>query len=200
LAGPTNAEQSKQLEMVRGSARHLLALINDVLDISKIEAGQMEVSFASFDLRASIETVAASIKHLAEKKRLSLKLALAPEIGVWVSDQRRVEQILINLLNNATKFTQQGEIRLSASITANVLRISVSDTGIGIKPEDLKTLFHPFRQIDAGLTRNHEGTGLGLAICQRLSELLGSAILAESEWGRGSTFTLVMPAKEVVSS
>jgi signal transduction histidine kinase len=171
-----------------------------VLDISKIEAGQMEVSLGSFDLRASIEKVAAGIKPLLEKKELFLHVELAPEIDAWVSDQRRVEQILINLLNNAIKFTERGGIRFSALITTGVLRISVSDTGMGIKPEDLTKLFQPFRQIDSGLSRNHEGTGLGLAICRRLAELLGGAILAESEWGKGSTFTLVMPAKEGVAS
>jgi PAS domain S-box-containing protein len=200
LAGPINPEQSKQMEMVRGSARHLLALINDVLDISKIEAGQMEVSFGPFDLRASIEKVAAGVKPLAEKKELSLHVELAPEIDVWVSDQRRVEQILINLLNNAIKFTERGGIRLSAGIASRVLHISVSDTGIGIKSEDLMQLFQPFRQIDTGLARNHEGTGLGLAICRRLAELLGGEILAKSEWGKGSTFAFVMPAKEGVAS
>jgi PAS domain S-box-containing protein len=199
LAGSVNSEQRKQLEMVRGSARHLLALINDVLDISKIEAGQMEVSFGPIDLRASIEKVAAGIEPLAKKKGLFLQVELSPEVDAWVSDARRVEQILINLLNNAIKFTEQGGIRLSARIIAGVLSISVSDTGIGIKPEDFKKLFQPFRQIDAGLARNHEGTGLGLAICRRLAGLLGGEILAESEWGKGSTFTVIMPAKEGVA-
>ena len=195
LAGPLNPEQNKQLEMVRGSARHLLALINDVLDISKVEAGQLEVTCEPFDLRASIEKAAGGVKLLAQKKALDLQVELAPEIGAWASDQRRVEQILINLLNNAIKFTEHGQVTLKAEIVRSTLRISVTDTGIGIDPDDFQKLFHPFRQIDTGLARNHEGTGLGLAICRRLAELLGGEIRVESEWGKGSTFTVVLPVK-----
>lgn len=195
LAGPLNPEQDKQLEMVSRSARHLLSLINDVLDISKIEAGQLNVACTPFDLRASIEKATSSVKPLAEKKGLALHVKLAPEIGAWVGDGRRVEQILINLLNNAIKFTQHGHVTLTAVIAADALRISVTDTGIGIKPDDFQKIFLPFRQIDTGLARNYEGTGLGLAICRRLTEMLGGEICAESEWGKGSTFTLVLPVK-----
>lgn len=193
LAGPLTPEQNKQLEMVRGSARHLLALINDVLDISKIEAGQLEVTCEPFDLRASIVKVVDIVRPLAEKKELTLRMELAPEIGSWVSDPRRVDQILINLLNNAIKFTERGYVALSAELAADFLCISVSDTGIGIKMEDFQKLFQPFRQIDTGLARNHEGTGLGLAICGRLTELLGGRINVESEPGIGTTFTVTLP-------
>jgi PAS domain S-box-containing protein len=203
LAGPLTAEQRKQLTMVRDSARHLLALINDVLDISKIEAGQLEVIIEPFDLRASLEKVLGLVRPLAEKKGLALDIRLAPEIGSFDSDARRVEQILINLLNNAVKFTDEGGITLEAGYAPypfraprTALRISITDTGIGIKPEDLQSLFQPFHQIDTGLTRRHEGTGLGLAICRRLAELLGGEIRAESEWGKGSVFSLILPAKE----
>jgi len=202
LAGPLNAEQRKQLDMVRDSARHLLALINDVLDISKIEAGQLEVNTEPFDLRASIVKVAGIVRPLAEKKGLVLRMELAPEISMLVSDPRRVEQVLLNLLNNAIKFTERGAITLFAAIVPGALpslrstiRISVADTGIGIRPENLGELFHPFRQIDSGLSRQHEGTGLGLAICRRLAELLGGEIHAASEWGKGSVFTLTLPMK-----
>jgi PAS domain S-box-containing protein len=203
LAGPLTEEQRKQLTMVRDSARHLLALINDVLDISKIEAGQLEVIIEPFDLRASLEKVLGLVRPLAEKKGLALDIRLAPEIGSFDSDARRVEQILINLLNNAVKFTDEGGITLEAGYAPypyraprTALRISITDTGIGIKPEDLQSLFQPFHQIDTGLTRRHEGTGLGLAICRRLAELLGGEIRAESEWGKGSVFSLILPAKE----
>jgi PAS domain S-box-containing protein len=215
LAGPLNAEQRKQLEMVRDSGRHLLALINDVLDISKIEAGQLEVRSEPFDLRASIENVAGIVHPLAVKKGLDLHVELAPDIGTFVSDARRVEQVLLNLLNNAIKFTERGKVTLTAEIAqgalcapnslpasqssatrqASVLRISVADTGIGIKPEDFTKLFLPFRQIDSSLTRQHEGTGLGLAICRRLADLLGGEIHATSEWGKGSVFTFTLPMK-----
>jgi PAS domain S-box-containing protein len=203
LAGPLNPEQTKQLEMVRSSARHLLALINDVLDISKIEAGQLQVSHESFDVGASITKVVGLVKPSAEKKGLELRAQLPPELGRVVSDARRVEQILLNLLNNAVKFTEQGWITLAAEALpapSPALRISVADTGIGIKPEDLASLFQPFRQIDTGLTdtgltRNHDGTGLGLAICRRLAGLLGGEIQAESVWQQGSTFTFTLPLR-----
>ena len=196
LAGPLNAEQSKQLGMVQNSSRHLLALINDVLDISKIEAGQMQVREEPFDLQASIVKVAGIIKPQAERKGLSLSVQLAPEIGGWKSDACRVEQVLLNLLNNAVKFTDHGGVTLTAEIASDTLRISVADTGIGIKPEDLSQLFQPFRQVDTGLSRQHEGTGLGLAICRRLAQLLGGEIHAVSAWGKGSVFTLMLPVKE----
>ena len=198
LAGPLNAEQTKQLEMVRGSARHLLALINDVLDISKIEAGQLDVRSEPFDMRASLLKVLGSVKPLAQKKGLALNVELAPEIGTLVSDPRRVEQVILNLLNNAIKFTEQGAVTLTAGSAPgppSKLSISVADTGIGIKREDLGQLFEPFRQIDSGLTRQHEGTGLGLAICRRLAEMLGGEIGVTSEWGKGSVFTVTLPGK-----
>ena len=201
LAGPLNPEQKKQLEMVRKSARHLLALINDVLDISKIEAGQLEVTQAPFDLRASIEKVIDIVHPLAEKKALELHTAIPPEITTLISDERRMEQILLNLLNNAIKFTDEGAVTLSVlhSQTPDpTVIIRIEDTGMGIMPEALSTLFQPFRQLDSGLSRNHEGTGLGLAICRRLLELMGGSITAESTWGKGSTFIVRLPLKEEV--
>lgn len=206
LAGPLNPEQTKQLEMVRGSARHLLSLINDVLDISKIEAGQLEVASEPFDLHASITKVVGIVAPLAEKKGLSLSAQIAPGLGETLGDQRRFEQILLNLLNNAIKFTESGEVELAAELVSDFgapggrtrqphLRLCVCDTGIGIKPEDLATLFQPFRQIESGLTRSHEGTGLGLAICRRLADLMGGEIHAESVWEKGSTFCLTLPLK-----
>jgi PAS domain S-box-containing protein len=200
LAGPLNAEQTKQLEMVRGSARHLLALINDVLDISKIEAGQLTVHCESFDLPSSINKVAGMVRPLAVKKGLALRTQLAPGPGRIFSDPRRVEQILLNLLNNAVKFTGKGDITVTAEIASGTLRISVADTGIGIKPGDLDKLFQPFRQIDSGLTRRHEGTGLGLAICQRLAQMLGGEIHVASAWGKGSVFTLTLPVQGPLKS
>ena len=195
LPGPLNDEQRKQLGIVRDSARHLLALINDVLDISKIEAGQLTVAREPFDLRASLDKVAGIVRPLAEKKALALRAEIAPEIGEWRGDDRRVEQILLNLLNNAVKFTERGEIALRAGIRDGRLAIAVSDTGIGIRPEELERLFQPFRQIDSGLARRHEGTGLGLAISRRLAGLLGGTVEVQSEPGRGSVFTLLLPEK-----
>jgi len=197
LAGPLNEEQRKQLGMVRDSSRHLLALINDVLDISKIEAEQLEIRNEPFDLRASILKVAGIVRPLAEKKQVDLRLEIAAEIGRFSSDSRRVEQVLLNLLNNAIKFTERGWVQLTAALAAEgngtAVRISVADTGIGIKAEDLGKLFQPFRQIDSGLARQHEGTGLGLVICRRLAGLLGGEIRVTSELGKGSVFTFILP-------
>jgi len=206
LAGPLNPEQSKQLEMVRSSSRHLLALINDVLDISKIEAGQLEVAGELFDLRESITKVLGIVAPLAEKKGLALDAHITPELSEAVGDSRRVEQILLNLLNNAIKFTDRGEVALKVDLVPDfkspgrisaqpAVRFRVSDKGIGIKPDDLETLFQPFRQIESGLSRNYEGTGLGLAICRRLADLMGGEISAESVWEKGSTFSFTLPLK-----
>src|SRR6478609_4980236 len=203
LAGPLNAEQTKQLGMVQGSARHLLALINDVLDISKIEAGQLEVRFAPFDLHASIARVTGSVSPLAEKKGLWLRVVEPSQLPPMLSDQRRVEQVLLNLLNNAIKFTERGGVTLTVSLIReldpsgsgelNTVRLRIEDTGIGMRREDLSSLFKPFRQIDSGLQRQHEGTGLGLAICRRLTDLLGGTISVESTFGHGSAFTASLP-------
>lgn len=206
LAGPLNEEQGKQLGMVRASARHLLALVNDVLDISKIEAGQLDVARELFDVSQSIEKVIAIVTPQAESKRLSMRVALPADLGNAVSDARRFEQIILNLMSNAIKFTDQGEVAVSAeridyvdmageSEAQPAVRVRITDTGIGMKAEDLPSLFQPFRQIDSGLSRVHEGTGLGLAICQRLAALMGGEIGAESEWGIGSTFTVTLPLK-----
>ncbi|PKO50849.1 MAG: histidine kinase, partial [Betaproteobacteria bacterium HGW-Betaproteobacteria-20] len=174
FAGPLTDEQRKQLGMVKGSSQHLLSLINDVLDISKIEAGQYKVYAEPFDLRAVIEKAAATVAPSAAKKALTLNVSIGPDVGEAVGDERRVEQVLLNLLSNAVKFTEQGIITLSAAVipgyrpafadrTSNpvpAVQISVSDTGIGIRPEDLRELFQPFRQLDTGIARKSEGTGL----------------------------------------
>jgi PAS domain S-box-containing protein len=204
MAGPLTPEQSKQLGMVQGSARHLLALINDVLDISKIEAGQLEVRCSAFDLSASVARVTGSVLPLAEKKGLSLRVIEQGSLGPMLSDQRRFEQILLNLLNNAIKFTERGGVTLKVEVlddfdpggagqAVRAASLRVSDTGIGMSQEDLGSLFQPFRQIDSGLQRQHEGTGLGLAICRRLTDMLGGTIHVESTLGQGSSFTAVLP-------
>lgn len=193
LPGQLNPEQAKQLGMVQSSARHLLALINDVLDISKIEAGQLEVALAPFDARQVVEKVVQTSRALAEKKGLNLWLEIAPAVDELTSDRRRVEQILINLVNNAIKFTDQGEVGIRCWLENGRFLVRVSDTGIGIKPENINKLFQPFRQIETGLDRRVEGTGLGLSICQKLIELLNGEISVTSEWGAGSAFTFALP-------
>jgi signal transduction histidine kinase len=211
MAGPLNPEQTKQLGMVRGSAKHLLELINDVLDISKIEAGQLEVRAEPFNLIAVIERVVSLLTPVAEKKGLLLHTSITSDLGEISSDRRRLEQILINLINNAIKFTEKGSITITAELLrefrttpdaspAPYVKLRVADTGIGIKPEDLELLFLPFRQIDSGLSRMHEGTGLGLAICRRLLELMGGQISATSVWSKGTEFIVLLPLQGIVKS
>jgi len=194
LAGELNDEQTRQLGMVRSSARHLLDLINDVLDLSKIEAGQLEVRRDDFDLPALISEVVETVRPEAEGKGLTLDTEVAPAVGMLIADRRRVGQVLLNLLHNAIKFTDHGSVKLVATADGGHVTIEVRDTGIGIREEDVSMLFRPFSQIDTGLTRQHEGTGLGLAICKRLVELMGGRIAARSERGKGSEFSVDLPA------
>jgi PAS domain S-box-containing protein len=204
MAGPINPEQHKQLGLVRDSARHLLHLVNDVLDLSKIEAGQLAVHAEAFSLGELLAHVIELVRPLAARKGLVLGVEAAEPPATLVSDRRRVEQILINLLNNAIKFTPSGSVTLRAQAVAAVratpaaaprpgVRISVSDTGIGIQAQDLDALFQPFRQIDGSLNRQREGTGLGLAISRRLAHLLDGEIEVASRWQHGSEFSLLLP-------
>lgn len=193
LVGPLSAEQEKQLKMVQVSALHLLNLINDVLDISKIEADQVTIANEAFEIMYVFSQCIEKIQPLAITKGLKLTKSIEHEPFLLVSDKRRVEQILINLLSNAVKFTEAGEVVLISQIEGENLKVSVKDTGIGITPENIQTLFMPFKQIDTGLTRKYEGTGLGLSICKRLVELLGGSIWVESELGKGSTFIFTLP-------
>ena len=193
LAGPLAEEQYKQLNMIQDSSYHLLALINDVLDISKIEAGQLEIFKRPFDVRQAIESALRIIQPLALRKNLQLRTSIGPNVGTINNDQRRMQQVLINLVNNGVKFTERGEVSIECAIREGWLETSVHDSGIGIKPEDMDQLFKPFQQIDTGLARGHEGTGLGLAICKRLVTLMGGEITAESQWGVGSTFKFTLP-------
>jgi len=204
LAGPLNAEQKKQLSMVRESSRHLLALVNDVLDISKVEAGQLKVLHAPFQLKESLSRSVELIAPMAEKKGLTLLTRIAADLGEIVSDKRRVEQVLINLLSNAVKFTESGQITLSAEQIDDfshiedgkprpVMRLQISDTGVGISPELMPNLFQPFHQFEENVDKPRTGSGLGLAISQRLLALMGGQISVESKLGEGSIFTVILP-------
>lgn len=193
FAGPLSDEQKKQLGMVKASGRHLLNLINDILDLSKIEAGELIFSHKSFDFCDSIEKVVSLITPLADAKGLILTSQIPSSKIILVSDERRVEQILINLLNNAVKFTDKGSVKIDCQISEKMIITKVIDTGIGIKKDDIRKLFVPFSQIDSGLARTHEGTGLGLSISQKLVKMLGGTISVESEIGKGSTFIVSFP-------
>ncbi len=193
LSGPLNEEQTKQLGMVQGSARHLLSLINDVLDISKIEAGQIEVNAVPCDLGPVINRTVDSVMPAAHQKQLRLTTQLPPGLEPVIADPRRVEQVLLNLVNNAVKFTTVGQVCVSCEPQGESMVVRVADTGCGIRSTDLERLFQPFQQLDSGISRQHDGTGLGLAICKRLVELMGGRLTVESTFGAGSTFSFTLP-------
>jgi PAS domain S-box-containing protein len=199
--GPLTAEQQRQLAMVRGSARHLLALINDILDISRIEAGEVRLQVEQFDPIEAVQQAAAMIAPAAQDKGLALRLdldRLSPNVEL-LADRRRFHQVLLNLLNNAVKFTEHGSVTVSAKSEGGRLTVTVADTGIGIVTEELGGIFEPFRQVGAGLARSYEGTGLGLAISRRLAKLMGGTLTVASAPGRGSTFCFSLPlAQEAV--
>jgi len=179
--------------MVRGSANHLLSLINDVLDISKIEAGELRVYHAPFNLVELIEKAVRSCRPAADKKGLSLSINVSADIEMITSDKVRVEQVLLNLLGNAIKFTETGGVHLECKRDDGCVTVSIADTGIGIKEEDKEGLFRAFHQLDSGTMRRYEGTGLGLSICKKLVEILGGKIWVTSVWGAGSTFCFTLP-------
>jgi signal transduction histidine kinase len=193
LAGPLNNEQQKQLGMVQSSGQHLLTLINDVLDISKIEANQVEIAIGTFDFRESVKKIVHIVQPLADKKNIQLYMDIHNGVDMVTGDCRRVEQILLNLLSNAIKFTEKGVVRVESEWKDTQIITRVTDTGTGIKAEDIDTLFQPFHQLDTGLTRQYEGTGLGLAICKKLIDLMGGTITVHSELGKGSTFEFIIP-------
>ncbi|MYM74699.1 PAS domain S-box protein [Duganella sp. FT134W] len=200
LPGPINDEQGKQLRMVQSSARHLLSLINDLLDLTRIDSGRVELDVGPLRCRALIDEVLSSFKPQARSKGLALEFDPAPDDVTVSSDRRAVQQILMNLVHNAIKFTNSGTVlvRLAKSVVGQrpCATISVSDTGIGIGDEQRGTLFQAFSQLDGNALRQFEGTGLGLHLSRKLAALLHGEILFDSEYGKGSVFTLALPLQE----
>lgn len=195
LAGELNEEQERQLKIVQKSAKHLLDLINDIIDISKIESGEVRVSLEEFDLTELVKEVCESIRLEVEKK--NLKMIENIEEGIIIkTDRRRIKQILNNFVSNAVKFTDEGMVEVSLSKRDDKLSISVSDTGPGLTKEDLDKLFEPFNKILIKNRPPKEGTGLGLYISKKIANILGGDISVESEFGKGSKFTLTLPLKE----
>ena len=181
--------------MVKNSASHLLSLINDVLDISKIEAGKVELSLGEFSLDDVAREVVETLSPTASEKGLEL-LTDVPEGITLFSDKRRMKQVLMNLVSNAVKFTDQGSVKIATRVLGDKnLEVRVIDTGVGIKEEDIDRLFQPFQQIDVSLTKKHEGTGLGLYLAKKLADLLRGDISAKSEYGRGSEFAFTIPLR-----
>ena len=186
-------KQYANMGKIVSSAEHLLALINNILDLSKIEAGRMDVHRKAFDLELLIDTCLHTMEPLIKTKGLRLVAHIAPDLPPLYSDEEKIRQILLNLLSNAAKFTKQGSITVRASHRDECVVIAVEDTGIGIAPDQQEAIFDEFTQLDSGSTKEYGGTGLGLSICRHLAELLNGRVSASSEIGCGSVFTLTIP-------
>ena len=183
------------LERVQSNGRHLLGLINDVLDLSKIEAGQLALSIDEYSMKEVVQTVISGTEALAAEKHLTLRSAIADDLPPAEGDERRVTQVLLNLVGNAIKFTESGGIAIDVAAADGTFQIAVADTGPGIALEDQQLVFEEFRQIDNSSTRTKGGTGLGLAISKKIVELHGGRIWVEFELGRGSTFQFTLPVR-----
>lgn len=192
LPGPLTESQEKQLENIAVSARHLLSLINDLLDLSKIESGKVELNWEMISCSSVLREVAATVRPLAEEKGLDLVVETPPQEIEIKSDRRALSQILLNFLNNAIKFTETGVITASLQRCGGQVRFRVTDTGIGIRPQDQDKLFQAFSQVGNVNSFWHEGAGLGLHLSKKLADLLAGAIEFSSQYGQGSEFTLVL--------
>jgi len=195
MYGDLNAKQAEYIDDVLSSGQHLLTLINDILDLAKVEAGRMELQPTTFDLPEVLETAVSMVRELATRQRLLLTMAVDPSVGTLEADERKVKQILFNLLTNAVKFTPVGgQVTLAASVVDDQIEISVRDTGVGINAEDQVKIFEEFYQV--GPAKTQEGTGLGLALTRRLVELHNGRLGVESKPGAGSTFTVTLPLRQ----
>jgi signal transduction histidine kinase/putative methionine-R-sulfoxide reductase with GAF domain len=193
IYGDTPDRMRTVLKRIESNGKHLLGLINDVLDLSKIEAGQLTLSLADYSLKDVAQTVYAAVEPLAAQKNLRFKLELPAELPTGRGDEHRLTQVLLNLVGNAIKFTDSGEVRIKAASTNGSFRVAVHDTGPGISAADKEKLFQEFQQADNSITKKKGGTGLGLAISKRIVEMHGGTIWVESEVGKGSTFVFTLP-------
>jgi len=192
--GELNDKQDEYVRDIRGSGEHLLSLINDILDLSKVEAGKMELGLSEFDLPGTLESVVTLVRERAQRHGIALKVELAPGLGAIRADERKLKQIMLNLLSNAVKFTPDGgAITLVAKLVGPMVEVAVTDTGAGIDPEDQPAVFEEFKQVGSDSARKAEGTGLGLPLAKKLVELHGGEIRVESKPGRGSTFSFTLP-------
>ncbi len=196
MFGKLNAKQTEYVKDINESGQHLLSLMNDILDLSKIEAGYMELELDTFQLGRTLENTLMLVRERAGRHGIDLTLEVDESVGEIEADERKVKQILLNLLSNALKFTpDDGRIVVRAKPCDGNIEVSVSDTGIGIAPEDQAVIFEEFSQVSHSETRNQEGTGLGLALTRRLVEMHGGTIRVQSELGQGATFTFTLPVK-----
>jgi len=196
VTGPVSDSQRKGLTRIDSNSRHLLALINDILDITRIEAGRMPLTVTTFGIPELVHEVMSELEPIIKRSNLAVTSRIASRLPSLRSDRQKVKQIVLNLLSNSLKFTADGSVTITARYEARPrrIRIAVRDTGVGIAPEDQGKVFEDFRQLDTSPARGYGGTGLGLSICRRLAQMLDGTIELDSSVGRGSTFTLSLPA------
>ena len=193
--GPLSDKALDSLTRVRSNGKHLLGLINTVLDIAKIESGQFTLNMAEYAIESVVETVRSATKSLAQNKRLALKTEVAKPLPIGVGDEQRLTQVLLNLVGNAIKFTDTGEVRVTAQVKNGRFNVSVTDTGPGIPLEHQARIFEQFHQVDSSNTKAKGGTGLGLAIAKQIVEMHGGRIWVESAPGKGATFQMELPTR-----
>jgi len=193
VLGEVNPKQADALKRGRSAAEHLLALINDILDLAKIEAGKMPLHLENVPLREVTLEVTQQVEPMVRKKQLDFAIEVAPDCPVIYSDRTKIKQVLLNLLSNAVKFTNKGRVSIEAVCAPGGVRIDVVDTGIGIRQSDLQAIWEDFRQVDQSRTREFGGTGLGLSITRKLLERLGGSVTVQSSYGEGSTFSVYLP-------
>jgi len=195
MFGELNEKQEEYLRDIYASGTHLLSLINDILDLSKIEAGRMELELTDFDLPTALDSALTLVRERAGRRGIRLESTIDERLGEVRADERKIRQVILNLLSNAIKFTPEGgRIEVAAVPKDGPVEVSVSDTGVGIAPEDQEAVFEEFRQVGTSAAKQ-EGTGLGLALCRKFVELHGGRIRVQSEVGRGSTFTFTIPVR-----
>jgi signal transduction histidine kinase len=195
IYGEVPEKMREVLERVQQSGRHLLGLINDILDLSKIEAGQLTLALGEYSMEVVAATVATAVEALAAEKKLRLDVTVEPDLPMGHGDERRLTQVLLNLVGNAIKFTEAGSVGLRAGVTPGSFLVSVADTGPGIAESDREKIFEEFQQATSTTTRAKGGTGLGLAIARRIIELHGGRLWVESTLGQGSTFSFTVPVR-----
>ena len=192
---PQGPKSLDALTHIRSNGKHLLGLINTVLDIAKIESGQFSLNLGEYALDSVVETVRVATESLAETKKLSLKTDVGKRLPLGLGDEQRLTQVLLNLVGNAIKFTNTGEVRITATAVNGHFSVAVTDTGPGIPPEELKRVFEQFHQIDNSNTKAKGGTGLGLAIAKQIVQMHGGRIWVESTLGKGATFQMELPIR-----
>jgi signal transduction histidine kinase len=192
--GELNEKQLDYVKDIHSSGKHLLSLINDILDLSKIEAGRMELDISEFDMPSALQNAMTLVRERAQRHGIKLDLDTDPALGQFHADERKFKQIMLNLLSNAVKFTPEGgTVRVAARPNGSAVEIAVADSGVGIAAADQEAIFEEFKQVGSDYTKKAEGTGLGLALTRRFIELHGGAIRVASAPGKGSTFTFTLP-------